>query len=117
MRSNENIFRCQHISFVVRRNKVVAEGINLKKTDAFAVRHGFQAWGFKHSETACIKSFKKTGLNPKDCQLINLRLPRASGGVLLGSRPCLACQRAAIKAGFSEVYFSVYGGQFDFIKL
>lgn len=115
-KKNLEFFRNLHFSFILRRNKIVAEGSNIRKTDTFAIKTGRQIFGYNHAEIACIKSFKKTGINPKDCQLVSIRLPRRPGGLLLAAC-CPNCRRAVKSLGITTIYYSQNDGQFGRLDL
>lgn len=110
-----NGFRCLHISFVLRRNKVVVYGMNENKTDGFAVKCG-QRWGFKHAEMACIKRLQKLDIKPADCIIVNLRLSRKLWRPVAAA-PCPVCRKAIVKVGIPVVYYSTNNNKLEFIKL
>lgn len=112
----DTFFRCIHFSYILRKNKVVANGINIKRTDSQAIIMGYP-YGYLHAEARSIKRLlKKRSIDPKDCQLINIRLARASGGVLLAA-PCRRCIRLIKDVGIKNVYFSLETGGFGKISI
>ena len=112
----EKFFRCVHFSFILRRNKILVESFNIKKTDSSAIDMGYP-FGYLHSEAGCIKRLlKNSSIDPKDCKLVNLRLARASGGLLLAA-PCPKCLRLIFRTGIRTTYFSINSSSYGKVLL
>lgn len=112
----ETFFRCIHFAYILRKNKVISTGINIKRTDGKAIVMGYP-YGYLHAEARSIKRLlKNRGVDPKDCQLINIRLSRASGDLLMAA-PCQRCIRLIQDVGIKNVYFSLESGRFGKIQI
>lgn len=106
---NNNDFR--HFSFIVRKNKIVSEGINHeRKTHPLASKYSPE-WGRIHSE---MDALIKSDIAPAELRyydLYNVRIGK-SGRVLL-SRPCSNCQRVITDFGFRNVFYTNEFGLFE----
>ena len=86
----------KHVSFVVRKNEIVAVGINRKdKTHPLAKKYGTR-FNTIHSELdAILRASKKN--NFKSCDLINVRLSsdscRKRRPIMRNSKPCSSCMK------------------------
>jgi deoxycytidylate deaminase len=86
----------KHVSFVMRKNKILSVGINKSmQTHPLAIKLNCR-FGTIHSELSAILRAKNL-TEFKDVTLVNVRLSAASitGGVpiLRNSKPCPSCQK------------------------
>lgn len=85
----------KHVSFIVRKNKIISVGIN-KSTRTHPLASKFKCrFGTIHSELSAILKAKKIG-DFEDVTLVNIRLSAASIKqgipILRNSKPCPSCQ-------------------------
>lgn len=108
LRLKDNPARCKHISFILRRNKVVCfcEN-NINKTCTFHHYCNF-AWPYIHSEVGVIKKCPDD-INLNQCRLVVIRVGGEDNELMM-SKPCKKCEKVLKKMEFKEVIYSVEGG-------
>lgn len=112
--------RCQHISFLIRKNKVLAVGFNSKKTDAWVYKNGY-CWGAIHSEASALKP-RKINYDHSGTILINIRILRTKfckgspTAIIACAAPCNLCLALARSCGVEAIYFTDKNGNFSVIK-
>lgn len=108
--------RAQHISFLVKKNKIISIGFNSCKTHRLALDHNYK-WPSTHSEIAAISRIpRQTPQNAPRIALINFRISRATGRFTAAS-PCPDCFKMIKSAGIGRVYFTTNSGDFDHLIL
>jgi hypothetical protein len=105
---NRKAHRCFHTSFVVRKGKVLAIGINQIKTHPKIKQYGYHALCGLHSE---LDAALKLGFTDcSDLILINIRID--GKGQLNMSKPCQFCQKLIKQLNFKSVFYSGPDGKF-----
>lgn len=100
--------RAQHISFLLRKNRIISVGVNKRRTDTFAYKHGYK-YPSTHSELQAIKTVRYKPQQARGAILVNIRVLRDSsknGVVYSLARPCPACLALARSCGVSKIYFT-----------
>lgn len=106
---NRREHRCFHTSFIVRKGKILATGINQIKTHPRTLEFGYHSICGLHSE---LDAALKLGMT--DCSshtLINIRID--GKGQLNMSKPCQFCQKLIKQLNFKNVYFTGPDGKFQ----
>lgn len=101
--------KCQHISLLVIRNKILSVGQNsYRKTHPLSYYHGYK-YCRTHSELLAIAKFPFRNNDINKATLINIRFARANSGLLL-SKPCLSCQNLIAAFSIRQTIFSTPTG-------
>lgn len=106
--------RSRHVSFLVKNKKIIAYGVNRKKTHSFAAYNGYK-YPYIHSELAAIKTLRQNAYDARGSVLVNVRVSRDGKSFLL-SRPCPRCLRLARRAGVRLVAFTDGRGGFSTVS-
>jgi hypothetical protein len=107
----ETYSRCQHFSFVVRKNNVLSEGINnARKTHPDILRFGSKYFRI-HSEFEAIRRFPLPPRELEKCILVNVRI--GNDGKLRISRPCRTCQKMLEYFSVYNIYYTNDFGKFE----
>lgn len=103
--------RFRHFSYVARRNKIVAFGVNRPfKTHPLANKFATRFRNI-HSETDVIRRFPLPMAELRKHTLINVRI--GCNGKLTMSRPCGACTKLLAAFGVTDIFFSTKCGDFQ----
>ncbi len=106
---NQKAHRCFHTSFIVRKGKILAIGINQIKTHPKIRAYGYHSLCGLHSE---LDAALKLGLT--DCSnltLVNIRIDGQNKVNM--SKPCRFCQRLIRDLNFKQVFYSNEHGEFE----
>lgn len=106
--------RSRHVSFLVKNKKIIAYGVNRKKTHSFAASNGYK-YPYIHSELAAIKTLRQNAHDARGSVLVNVRVSRDGKSFLL-ARPCPRCLRLARRAGVRLVAFTDGRGGFSTVS-
>lgn len=120
--SPKHPLRCFHISFVLKKKKIIAIGINSVKTHTSNLKHpkfansnpslNIKADAGACSELqACLKLKNKTNIKSKKCVLVNIRINKH--GEVKNSKPCQSCANLLNYFEFKDVYYSNNEGAFN----
>jgi tRNA(Arg) A34 adenosine deaminase TadA len=114
-KSFEYIERCsgktRHVSFLVRRNKILSVGWN-SKIKSHPLSHKFKYWnGSVHSELHAITRFRGSVSDISTCDLWNVRIDRI-GDIRL-SKPCIKCMKLLIAFKVRNIYYTNNLGEFE----
>lgn len=112
--SKKSDLRSRHVSFLVKKNRILAIGFNRKKTHGFAHRSGYK-YPSIHSELDCIKALRQDAYKVRGSVLINVRVSRDGQRYML-SRPCPACLKLARLVGVRSIVFTDGRGGFSSIN-
>lgn len=86
----------KHVSFVVRKNKILSFGVNRSMQTHPLARKFNCRFGTIHSELSAILRARKLS-DFSDVTLVNIRLSSASirtgEPILRNSKPCISCQK------------------------
>ena len=96
-----------HTTFMIRKNKIVAMGINNPhKTHPYNLKYPYSS-EFKgiHSELAAIIHYGSEVC--EDIIFLNLKIGKT--GKLFLSKPCLGCQSLLKQVGFKKMFYSDTG--------
>lgn len=110
--------RTFHTSFILNKNRVVAIGINQRKTNPANLfnpkynREGknISSEKFTCSEYGAFQKLKRTNIDAKKCILVNIRIDRNDR--LANSCPCQSCQSLLSWLRFKKVIYSTDNGEF-----
>jgi deoxycytidylate deaminase len=102
--------KCFHVTFIVKKRKIVTIGINKSKTHPNNLKYNYYGLDGApihrfvgvHSEMAAILKYGKTDCS--DCTFINVRIDRNNKVAM--SKPCLGCQHLLDVVGWKSIYFS-----------
>lgn len=94
----------RHVSFIVRRNNILAIGTNHRKTHPEAAQIGYR-YSEPHSELSALLRIPKN--NRRNLTLVNFRFNK--NGELRQSRPCEVCANWC-KDVFESIYHSTDEG-------
>jgi deoxycytidylate deaminase len=107
--------RCKHQAFLLRKNKIVAIGINNTKTHPdnlkFAYRYP-QAQGTHAEFKACLKGNKASY---KGYELVVIRVD--NNGQLAMSKPCEGCQRMLEHYQVDTIWYTNRKGEFEVLPI
>ena len=111
--------RTFHVSFLMRRTRIVAIGINVPKTHPVNLRNpkhnreGVDISDIKYqcAEWVAMRQSKQQNVDYNKCKLISIRIDRT--GKLCNSCPCLSCQSLLKHFGVGRVYFTNDKGEFE----
>jgi deoxycytidylate deaminase len=102
---------CRHVSFIVKRNKIISVGINsYKRTHPLANKFA-HLWNKVHSELASIVNFPRKNIDIATCDMYNVRV-RTNGEVAL-SAPCKQCVKLIHAFNIRRVYYTNAVGSFE----
>jgi len=110
--------RAFHVSFLLRRSKILSIGINKKCTHTINLKNRkFNRSGvnisdakFKCAEFCCLWKSKKQNIDYHKCKLVVIRITRKNK---LGmSAPCESCLSLLRHFNIKEVYFTTESGEF-----
>lgn len=101
----------KHVTFIVRRGRIISIGTNSTKTHPQAAKLGYRLLQI-HSELAALLNARGR-CDLSRCDLINIRLSSISnnyiGPVLRNSRPCSFCMPWCMDT-FRRIYYTVDNG-------
>lgn len=111
--------RAFHVSFLLRRNKILAIGINKKCTHTLNLRNrkhnraGQDISNVKYqcSEFSLLRKSRSQNINYNKCDLVNVRINKS--GNLDIARPCSSCQSLLRHFRVSDVYYTDKNGNFQ----
>lgn len=98
-----------HVSFIVKKNKIISIGTNAWKTHPKAVEYGYML-PYLHSE---LDAFRKLKHQEKNLTLINFRLTKTE--VLGMSKPCIYCMPWCSTV-FDKIIYSDENGKIRVLK-
>lgn len=102
--------KSRHISFIVRRNKILAVGWN-RDTRTLALARRFRYWQASiHSEIACIANFPHSIAELRYCEMWNVRIDRHNQ--IRISKPCQRCRKVINAFDLAGVYYTTDEGDF-----
>lgn len=103
----------RHVTFICRKNEVVAVGRNSKiKTHPINKKFGF-AYPYRHSETDALLRFPFPLKELRHYTLYNFRVN--GGGRLLLAKPCFSCHNMLAQLGLRKLWYTTETG--DFLQL
>jgi hypothetical protein len=111
--------RTFHVTFIVRKQKIVKIGVNSMKTHPKNLRFKYfgrlgediREFVGVHSEMSAILKYGKEDCY--DCSFINVRIDR--NGKVSMSMPCRGCQSILRQVGFKNIWYTNTSG--DFVKM
>jgi hypothetical protein len=116
--------RCRHFSFILNKKKIVAIGINQKKTHPTNLKNRKRSTktgeDFSEQKHTCsefnaiVKLKNMTNIDTKKCTLISLRYDR-NKKIALAS-PCMSCRSLLNYFEFKSVIFTDSQGQYQAYK-
>jgi len=107
----ENKNRCKHCTFVIKKNTILAVGVNKRdKTHPVAKRFGHRFENI-HSE---IDACTRFAIDYSKVYLVNIRLNK--WGEIKMSKPCICCTGWLTTLGVKKVIYSTESG-FKVLKL
>lgn len=92
----------KHMSIVLRRNRVIAVGVNACKTHPMAREHGYRYCDM-HSELAAYLKIPRPYLSKRKLVLLNISFNRF--GAMRMAKPCPLCAKWCTDR-FDEIYFT-----------
>tara|TARA_R100000152_G_C6623277_1_gene73277 strand:- start:108 stop:506 length:399 start_codon:yes stop_codon:yes gene_type:complete len=105
---------CKHVSFVVKKNKIISIGVNrANKTHPLARKYGAR-FSTIHSELdAIIRAYREKDFDR--CTLVNVRLSSVSMSrnipVTRKAKPCPSCMKLILGCeNIKEVYYTTNKG-------
>ena len=105
--------RCQHFSFLLRRNKILGCGWNrMDKTHRLAYAKGY-TYGTIHSEFHLLNQFNF--IIPRNCWLLNIRIGK--DGTLRCAFPCDKCLNLLMTTGLNQFVCSTNYNSFSLYVL
>ena len=106
--------RCRHFSFILNKKRIVAIGVNQRKTHPLNLKHrkiskitGEDFSEQKHicSEfNAIIKLKRLTNIDTKKCTLVNIRYDRNKQ--LAMAQPCMSCVSLLAYHEFKKIFWT-----------
>lgn len=112
--------RCRHFSFILNKKRIVAIGLNQRKTHPVNLKNrkvsiitGEDFSEQKHicSEFSAINKLKRlTNINTKKCVLVNLRFDRNKK--LAFAKPCMSCKSLLKFHKFKTVWWTNNDGKY-----
>lgn len=112
--------RCHHFSFILLKKRIIAIGVNYRKTHPLNLKNkvfskwsglDFSATKYTCSEFNAITKLKRmTNIDTKKCVLVNIRLDRKLKKV--NSKPCKSCQNLLRFFSFKKIYWTNEEGKF-----
>jgi deoxycytidylate deaminase len=108
--------RVHHVTFMCRKSKIIAIGINHPKTNVKNLKYDYinrnnesiaHSCG-THSELSAIIQYGKEDCN--DITFINVRIDR--NGKANNSKPCRGCSSLLKQVGFKKLYYTDSTGSF-----
>ena len=116
---NEHNLRAFHVSFLIRRNKILSIAVNKRKTHTINLRNKkFNRSGvdvsdakFQCSEYCCIKQSKVQNIDYHKCKMVNVRITRENKLGL--AAPCESCKSLLAFFNIKEIYFTNDSGEFE----
>jgi hypothetical protein len=110
----DNGNRCQHISFILNKNRLISIGTNSRKTHPVNLVNrkiskitgeDYSDQKFRCSEfNAILKLKRKTNIDTKKCTLVNIRYDR--NGNIAMAKPCMSCENLLRYFEFKKVIWS-----------
>lgn len=100
----------RHISFIIRKNAILAIGFSQLKTSPLALKYHYK-WGALHSELDAIRRLPLPFSYLTKCSLVNIRVNTLKE--ICNSKPCRVCLRLIEQADFRTVYFTNSDGSFS----
>lgn len=105
-----NKYRSNHLSFITRRNTIIAIGRNYEdKSHTIAARWGFID-GKIHSELDAILKASRSDVPINRCSIWNVRIDRYGKAKI--AKPCVRCQRLLQFFGLKEIWWTNKEGRF-----
>lgn len=107
--------RCYHVTFILRKGKIVTIGLNNSKTNTKNLKYDYFASNGDDLRRICgthseISSLIRGGREDySNFDFVNIRLDRQ--GKLLYSRPCRGCSSALQQVGFRRFYYTERNGE------
>ncbi len=111
--------RCWHVSFLMRRNKILSIGVNKRCTHTINLRNrkvnksgiDFSDKKFQCSEFTTLQKSRSQNINYSKCRMVNIRIDRNNK---LGiSAPCQGCLSLLAFHSIKDVYYSTNQGTFE----
>jgi len=109
--------RNHHVTFMLRKNRVVSIGVNSSKTNTKNLKYRYvnrqnvhigNTTG-THSEMSCVLKYGREDCS--DITFVNIRIDR--NGKLNNSKPCSGCASLLQKLGFKKLFYSNMQSQFQ----
>ncbi len=106
----DNHYRLYHVTFILKKKKIVSVGINQSKTHPKSLQLGYKGHQWRqHSELRAWLAYGKDDCS--NCVFVNVRID--NNGNLANSRFCLGCQHLLSMVGFKKAFFTNEKGQFE----
>lgn len=115
--NNRNDIRNHHVTFLLKKNKILSTGVNSIKTNTRNLRYDYINRHNKHIGSDVGTHSEHSGiirLGREDCSdlnVVNIRIDR--NGKLNCSFPCLGCRSLFKQVGFNKFWYSTAKGDFE----
>lgn len=111
--------RSFHVSFLLRRSKILSIGINSARTHPVNLKNkkfnrdgkDISSEKLCCSELICINKSKNQNINYGKCKMINVRITRENKLGL--AAPCFSCQSLINHYKIKSVFFTTDAGKFE----
>jgi len=118
---NRTDVRNHHVTFMLKKRKIVAIGVNNAKTNTKNLKYNYTNKDNKcvrtsvntHSELASVIKYGKE--NCSDITFINIRIDR--NGNLNNSSPCKGCTSLLKQVGFKKLFYTTQQQTFEELKI
>lgn len=113
---NRNDLRNHHVTFMLKKSRIVSIGINHPKTNTKNLKYAYFNRQNKHIGTECGTHSELAAIinyGKKDCTditFVNIRIDR--NGKVNNSLPCSGCSSLLKQVGFKKVYHTNSQGNF-----
>lgn len=115
---NHNL-RAFHVSFLVRRNKILSIGVNKRRTHTINLRNrkhnragvDISDSKLQCSEWNCLKKSKIQNIDYAKCRIFNVRITRENK--IAFARPCESCVSLLEHFRVGEIFFTNDTGNFE----
>lgn len=107
--------RCKHQAFIIKKNKIIAIGINSMKTHPANLKFAYRfpdGQGTHAEMKACLKGNKKSY---KHHEMVVIRINN-NGNVDM-SKPCEGCQNVIKSYKIDTVWYSNKNGEFEILPI
>lgn len=108
-RDRTNI-RTFHVTFAIRKNKILAIGTNSSKTHPLSIQCNYGHDVGIHSELDAILKLDKIN-NAKRITFVNVRLKKDK--TVANSKPCRGCQKLLRRVGYRQLLYTNDSGEFE----
>jgi deoxycytidylate deaminase len=106
----------KHVSLLVRKNNVLAIGVNQYKSHPLCALYGYVMQEIHSELDAILKATRQDGKVPRRTTLINMRLSTRSTlrrPVLRMAKPCDCCMKLIMASDIWRCYYTDYNGTFQ----